>query len=42
MRLIPNYLSQAEFEPLRHYLAHAPQTEQQKLYALGLSNCRFV
>ncbi|MDY2796441.1 exodeoxyribonuclease V subunit gamma [[Pasteurella] aerogenes] len=39
MRLIPEYLVQAEFEPLRHYLAHAPQTEQQKLYALA---CRIA
>ncbi len=35
MRLIPGYLSQPEFQPLRHYLSSSVQAEQQKLYQLA-------
>ncbi|UDW84044.1 exodeoxyribonuclease V subunit gamma [Pasteurella canis] len=35
MRLIPTYLTQAEFEPLRHYVSSSTQTEQQKLYQVA-------
>ena len=35
MRLIPQYLEQEAFHPLRHYLAHSVQSEQFKLYQLA-------
>ena len=35
MRLIPQYLEQEAFHPLRHYLAHSVQSEQLKLYQLA-------
>ncbi|MCW9717204.1 exodeoxyribonuclease V subunit gamma [Avibacterium sp. 21-599] len=35
MRLIPQYLSQPAFAPLRDYLNTAPQSAQQKLYQLA-------
>ncbi|PJG83468.1 exodeoxyribonuclease V subunit gamma [Caviibacterium pharyngocola] len=35
MRLIPAYLSQEAFLPLRRYLASSTQSEQQKLYQLA-------
>ena len=34
-RLIPQYLEQEAFHPLRHYLAHSVQSEQFKLYQLA-------
>ena len=36
MRLIPTFLQQKEFEPLKKYLASSPASEQQKLYQLSL------
>lgn len=36
MRLIPTFLQQKEFEPLKKYLASSPVSEQQKLYQLSL------
>ena len=35
MCLIPQYLEQEAFHPLRHYLAHSVQSEQFKLYQLA-------
>lgn len=35
IRLIPAYLHQPDFQPLRHYLAHSAQSEQFKLYQLA-------
>ena len=35
MRLIPNFLDQETFAPLRHYLASSPHSEQYKLYQLS-------
>lgn len=35
MRLIPSFLAQEHFAPLRHYLASSPHSEQYKLYQLS-------
>lgn len=35
MALIPTFLSQDDFAPLRHYLASSPHSEQYKLYQLS-------
>lgn len=42
MQLIPDYLSQPEFQPLYNYLASSHHAEQQKRYQLANKNSRFI